>query len=264
MDEEKTTTNTTEDTDLDRLFDDVFTPDAPADDKGQQEGNDTANVKDAPKPQQDAAENARQAAGRRARERDQIIEQARAAERARMNELIKSIGIERNDGSTIQSVEELEAYEKQASDERISQGRATAEDIKRIAREAVKPSTQNGNDEVQRQLELIAEMDPTLTDLGAILSSDIGQDFRQAVEKGATFLQAYGSAMKAQNARAKGEATAATAKAAGKQHLSSTNQRGTGALDVPAEEMALYHELNPDMTEKEIQAHYNKYRKQTG
>ncbi|MBP5729547.1 MAG: hypothetical protein J6Y48_20970 [Clostridia bacterium] len=256
MDEEKTTNNT-EETDLDQLFDDVFTPE-PAQEPEKQD-----KVKDAPKPQQDAAENARQAAGRRARERDQLIEQARAAERARLDELLKSIGIERSDGSTIASVEELEAFERQASDDRIAQGKANAEDIKRIAREAVQP-TQNGSDEVQRQLELIKEMDPTLTDLGAILSSDIGQDFRQAVEKGATFIQAYGSAMKAQNARAKGEASTAAAKAAGKQHLSSTNQRGNGALDVPADEMALYCELNPEMTEKEIRDHYNKYRKQTG
>ena len=257
MNEENTNTN--EELDLDRLFDDVFTPDQPADAPAEQPAQGSDTEAETPEVHEERSRNAE----RRVRREQRIADEARNAERARMNELIKSIGIERNDGSTIQSVEELEAYEKQASDERISQGRATAEDIKRIAREAMQP-TQNGNDEVQRQLELIAEMDPTLTDLGAILSSDIGQDFRQAVEKGATFLQAYGSAMKAQSARAKGEATAATAKAAGKQHLSSTNQRGTGALDVPAEEMALYHELNPDMTEKEIQAHYNKYRKQTG
>lgn len=257
MDEEKTINNEEE---LDHLFDDVFSPaEAPTGAEGRPE----ETPEEAPKPAQDAAANARQAAGRRARERDQIIEQARAEERARMSELIASIGIENPDGGSIDSLDALEEYAKGLRKARMDAGRPTEADIREIAREAVQPE-QNGNDEVQRQLELIAELDPAMTDLGAILSSDIGEVFRQQVEQGANFVQAYGRAVRERNARADGARAAETAKAAGKQHLSSTNQRGTGALDVPADEMALYRELNPDMTDKEIQAHYNKYRKQTG
>ena len=257
MNEENTNTN--EELDLDRLFDDVFTLDQPADAPAEQPAQGSDTEAETPEVHEERSRNAE----RRVRREQRIADEARNAERARLNELIKSIVIERNDGSTIQSVEELEAYEKQASDDRIAQGRATAEDIRRIAAEVMQPPA-DGNAEVQRQLDMIRDMDPEMTDLGAILNSDIGADFRAAVDSGKTFVQAYGQALRLKAAKDKGAAESAVAKAVGKQHLSATNQRGSGALDVPADEMALYKELNPEMTEKEIQAHYNKYRKQTG
>lgn len=262
--------NENKETNLDSLFEDVFTPteEAPTDDKGQQESKDTAEVKDAPKPTQSAEERSRQAAGRRSREREQIAQQARAAARAEMSATLASLGIENPDnGTVIGTVDELEAYAKSLSDQRISSGRANAEDIRRIARETMQP---NAGDEVDRQLETLRDMDPewsgmtTKEVLGAILESEIGADFRQAVEKGATFIQAYGRATKAANARAKKSAATATAKAAGKNHLGATNQRGTGALDVPADEMAIFRELMPEASDAAIQKYYNADRKKFG
>ena len=55
------------------------------------------------------------------------------------------------------------------------------------------------------------------------------------------------------------------ANARGKSHLNAAPpSRGEGAVTVPAAEMALYRQLNPEATETEIQAAYNKYAKETG
>ena len=50
--------------------------------------------------------------------------------------------------------------------------------------------------------------------------------------------------------------------ARGKDHLRSTgNAQGSGALSVPAEEMAMFRLFNPNATEAEIQKFYNKHHK---
>lgn len=264
---------------LESLFDDVFRDSQqpggqPADDDGKQETGETAEEEriatgpeaprnDEEKPPMSKEERAKQAAGRRSRERETLISQTREAERARVNDLLKRIGgIERDDGTVMETVDALETYEREQSDERIAQGRANADDIRRIAQEAVNPGA--GDADVEKELEMIREMDPTMTDLGTILQSDIGQDFRDYVEKGATFLQAYGRAIREKNARSDGARAAEAAKAAGKGHLGATKQRGEGALTVPPDELALFRELNPGMSDKEIQDYYNRDKKKFG
>lgn len=267
-----------DDNELESLFEDaVSTEEKPAADDGQQEdkkqqqeSTDTSGKKEAPRPPQTAQENARQAAGRRSREREQIAQQARAAARAEVSATLASLGIEDPDsGTVIGTVDELEAYAKNLSDQRISSGRANAEDIRRIAREAVQTSS-SPEAEINRQLEQLQEMEPAWADiptkdvLGAVLQSELGADFRQAVNEGATFLQAYSRALKAQGARAKGSASTAAAKASSKGHLNATSQRGTGALDVPADELKLFRELNPDASDADIQKFYNQDKKKFG
>ena len=270
-----------DDNELESLFEDAVKTDEPAADDGQQvqqaqqeqqqESTNTSEKKAAPRPPQSAQENARQAAGRRSREREQIAQQARQAARAEMSATLASLGIENPDsGAVIGTIDELEAYAKSLSDQRISSGRANAEDIKRIAREAVQTAGNSAEDEVNHQLEQLRDMEPAWANLdtrdvlGAVLQSDIGADFRQAVAEGATFLQAYARAMKAQTARAKGSASTAAAKASSKGHLSATSQRGTGALDVPADELKLFRELNPDVSDADIQKFYNQDKKKFG
>lgn len=48
--------------------------------------------------------------------------------------------------------------------------------------------------------------------------------------------------------------------ARGKDHLTATGApRGTGSVSVPATDMALFRRFNPDATDAEIQAYYNRY-----
>ena len=254
---------------LDSLFEDALTNDdaeaesteKPADDDGKQA--EEAKPAAPPKPPQDRAENARQAEGRRIREREQ---RAYQAARDEVSETLRRLGIENpEDGSTIDTVDALEAYEKALSDKRINAGKPTADDVRRIVRETVQaPQQQAQSDAPQRELDMIRDMDPTMTDLGAILNSDIGPAFREYVQQGASFTQAYGRALREKNARAEGASAAATAKASSKGHLGSTSTRGDGAMEVPADEMALFRELCPDMTSAEIQIFYNEDRKKFG
>ena len=252
---------------LDTLLENAFssddTTDAPSGEESQQEGSNTAEENKAPVPSEDAEKRNRNAE-KRIRREQRIADEARNAERTRTSELLKRLGIERPDGGVIDSVDALEAFERSQSDERIASGRANADDMRRIARETM---AEKPEDEVDRQLEAIRDMEPEWEDktpkevLGAILESDIGADFRAEVEKGATFLQAYGKATKAASARAKGSAASAAAKAASKGHLSSTSTRGEGSLEVPSDEMAMFRELIPGATDAEIRDFYNRDRK---
>ena len=242
----------------DALNNDAEQPaDAPAAEEGGQEGSNTAENEDAEKRSRNAE--------KRIRRENRIAEEARQKERARFNELLKSVGIERDDGTTIDDVDALEAFRKAQSDERIAQGRANAEDIRRIAQEATRPD--KGSADVDKELEMIREMDPEYADLearevlGAILQSDIGDSFRKHVDSGATFIQAYGRATRERNARAEGARSAAAAKAAGKGHLGATKQRGEGAMDVPADEMKWFRELIPGASDQEIRDFYNRDKK---
>lgn len=242
--------------------------DAPAGDTAPAEGSDTGEKKSPPVPSGEAeAEGVEEPrrisnAGKRVRREQRIAETARNEERTRTNELLKRLGIEKPDGGVITSVDELEAWERGQSDERIARGQANADDIRRLAREAVK--TEDDSAEVQRQLDAIRELDPAMDDLGAILGSDIGEAFRREVDAGATFLQAYGRAVRERDARTAGDAAARVAKAAGKGHLAGTSTRGDGAIPVPADEMALIRELNPELSDAEIQKYYNADRKKFG
>lgn len=255
---------------LDTLLENAFssddTTDAPSGEESQQEGSNTAEENKAPVPSEDA-EKRRRNAEKRIRREQRIADEARNAERTRTNELLKRHSIERPDGGVIDSVDALEAFDRSQSDERIASGRANADDMRRIVREVMTENKPNGEDEVERQLEALRDMEPEWADkttkevLGAIIESDIGADFRAEVEKGATFLQAYGKATKAASARAKGSAASAAAKAASKGHLSSTSTRGEGSLEVPSDEMAMFRELIPGATDAEIRDFYNRDRK---
>ncbi|MBO7668324.1 MAG: hypothetical protein J6T26_07665 [Firmicutes bacterium] len=230
---------------------------------GQQEGRDTG-ANGAPEVQEDAEQRSRNAE-KRIRREQRIAEAARNAERTRTNDLLKRLGIERPDGSTIDSVDALEEYERGQSEERIKNGRANGDDLKRIVKEAMREQAPvpTGN-EAQRQLDAIRDMDPEMTDLGAILQSDIGESFRKYVQGGASFTQAYGRAVREKNARTAGARASEEAKAAGKGHMAASSQRGAGALEVPPDEMRIIRALNPDATDAEIQKYYNADRKRFG
>lgn len=251
---------------LDSLFDDVFSDkgaegaqEQPADDNGTQAQENKEPEKTPEKPAQDAETNARQAADRRRREnREAKAYQNAWADASR---IVAELGIEDADGNTVADMDALKKLAEDRRKERISKGTPTEADIRHIVDEQMR---QPEEAQVQAQLDMIRDMDPEMTDLSAILKSDIGEDFRRAVEGGKTFIQAYGQALRLKTAREKGEAGSAAAKAAGKSHLQGTSQRGTGALDVPADELAIFRELNPGASDEDIRKYYNKDRKRFG
>lgn len=119
---------------------------------------------------------------------------------------------------------------------------------------------------LQVQLARIRAMDPEMVDLHAIIGSAAGQKFREYVDKGLDFVDAYTLAARErlQELRDRRTAELARNKAAGKEHLSATSTRGQGGVSVPAAELAIIRALLPDATEEEIRRYYAADRKKFG
>lgn len=253
---------------LDTLFEEALDvqESAAADDDGQQAEQDTPEEKASEKAEQTPEERSRQAEGRRLREREERARQeGYKAARAEMSAMLGRLGIDNpNTGGKIGTVEEMEAYERGLSDQRISEGRGNADDMKRLVKEAIREETRPAapkvtKAEIDAQLAEIKAMDPEMTNLGAILQSENGVKFREYVSRGLNFVDAYTLAARdrlAELAAGRGS-KAAQAKAAGKAHLTGTRTRGGGDVAVPQETAAMYRLLMPEMTDEEIQKAYN-------
>lgn len=264
------------DENLDSLFEDVFNDEAqetPAGDNGQQENNPPSQQEGEQREPMPPEERARQAHGRRMREAEErAFQRGIAAARESMNANLRLMGgLEKPDGDRITTVDEFDAYVKQDSDNRVNTGRARGEDLRRIVREElqsaqpVRQENQMSPEEraqIDRQLAEIRQEDPEMRDLNAILQSDAGPRFRELVKKGLDFKDAYELAAKDRLASIR--ANRAGAKGTGKDHLNATNQRGSGALDVPREDMAYFRALNPESSDEEIRKYYNADRKRFG
>ena len=117
--------------------------------------------------------------------------------------------------------------------------------------------------QVSAQLARIREMDPEMEDLGAILRSEAGDRFRQYVDMGLDFVDAYTLAAREKLGELRDRRTAerTRAKAADRSHLSATSTRGYGGVSVPAGELAIIRALLPDASDEEIRRYYNQDRK---
>lgn len=193
------------------------------------------------KPAMSPEERARQAAGRRLREREAA---ARSAARAEIADTLRRRGVlDPRTGRPVGSLEELEREEPPAP------GRTPTQDLR-----------------VAEELEEIRRMDPEMADLGCILRSESGERFRRYVRRGLSFVEAYTLAARERlnGLREDRAREAARVKAASKDHLNATSSTGLGALPVPADEMALFRELMPEAAESEIRRYYNTDRKRFG
>lgn len=137
------------------------------------------------------------------------------------------------------------------------QAQAAAEKAIREAREAA------ARVKVGEQLKEISAMDSSVKTLSDLAKMPTYPRFYELVQRGNTLTDAFRLA----NFDALAQRTAAGARQAavnaarGKEHLTETRTRGRGAVSVPAEVREQYKLLNPDATDEEIQAHYQKYHK---
>lgn len=219
----------------------------------------------------DAEERSRQAHGRRQRELDQARMDAVTAERTRISGVLKRLGIANPDknGAPIESLDELEEYARAESDRRLNEGRGTADDVRRIIREE---ETRRGMEQrareqqaannaafeatVKEEIKAISEYDPSIKTMDDLLQKE-GSTFRNYVNRGMTFLEAYELTHK-NEIRARDRAAAAeTAKVAGKDHLRGTTSRSDGSVDVPEDIKAQYRIFDPDISDADIRKHYN-------
>lgn len=112
----------------------------------------------------------------------------------------------------------------------------------------------------EEQLREISKLDPGVKTLEDITKMDTYPAFYEHVKAGVSLLDAFKLAnfdrLQAASAAA-GQQQARNA-AAGKGHLGRTQQRGQGTTPIPEETMELYRQLNPDVSEEEIRAHWQR------
>ncbi len=142
----------------------------------------------------------------------------------------------------------------------VKQAQAAAEKAEKAMREADEAKAKAKIDE---QIKEIGKLDPDIKALNDLAKMENYQAFYDFVKKGNTLLDAY---RLANFDRLIGKSTAATKQAAynsinSKQHMGKTKERGTGSVAVPNDVKEMYRALNPDATDAEISAHYNKYHK---
>ncbi len=137
------------------------------------------------------------------------------------------------------------------------EAQAQAENAAKEARE------QQAKMRVEEQMREISALDPSIKDLSDLAGMETYPKFYELVKRGNTLTDAFKLAN--YEALTKGAVSAsrqaALNAAQGKRHLTQTSPRGSGAANVPADIRKEYLAFNPDATDAEIQAHYNKYRK---
>lgn len=117
---------------------------------------------------------------------------------------------------------------------------------------------------IQAELAEISKLDPTVKSLSDILNGPKGKEFYGYVQRGYSFLDAFRTANFDRLVEAKAQAARQQAGVndRGKSHMNGAgNSRGSGALSVPAADLAMFRAFNPNASEADIQAYYNKYMK---
>ena len=118
------------------------------------------------------------------------------------------------------------------------------------------------NARIEAELAEIRKLDPSVQNIGDILNSPTGKEFYAKVQQGYSFLDAFRSVNFDRLTQSKAQAARqqAVINDRGKDHMTgANNSRGSGALSVPAADMAMFRTFNPNATEAQIQAYYNKY-----
>lgn len=227
-------------------------------------------------------QNAKYAAARRKaeQERDQAVAQAKSDAKAEadkyLDETIAGMGLTnpytKQPITTKAEYDEYKAkYEEEKRNRVVKKSGMSQDEFKKFVDDlpevkqakaiAAQAQEQQAKMKIDEQLRQITEMDPSIKELGDLTKMDNYDEFYGKVRRGMTLVEAY---MLTNFDKLSGRKAAATKQAAlnsinSKQHLSGTSSRGTGALSVPADVKDMYRAINPDATDAEIQAHYNKY-----
>lgn len=235
-------------------------------------------------------ERARQAAARRERETQAAIQAAVAAERERLNrqhadelkEVFSKAGMtdRYNNGKAITTMEEFRAWDSKAQaaglSRRLQEGKLTAEDLQKAidstpAMQAVKAQAermraaetqakqQSYQAMVDRELEEIRQMDPSVTKLADIVNREGGEDFVRLVNKnGLSFVEAFrlSNGSRLAKAQAMAAAEGAARQQHGKDHMRSVVSSGANIQDVPRETVEWYRQLDPDLSMEDIRKDY--------
>ena len=221
---------------------------------------------------------------------DKAVEEALALERQRSAEALEDIftraGLKNTiTGQPIKSRADFEAWERAFRSQQIQRevetGQLTPETLEqaisqhptvkhaeRVIAEAQQMEQQRAEaaarQRVDAELQQIRAMDPSIETLEDLFASERGQEIFALTQKGLDLTQAYYLAHREdrEKAIAEGARQHAAMLSRGKEHLKPNgSSAGSGAVAVPAAELAMYRMFMPNATEAEIQAHYNKHLK---
>lgn len=237
---------------------------------------------------QSAEENARFAAARRKAEaeRDAAVTKAQADAQKAIDDMVKSLRItDPYTGKLLETKAEYDAYNSRQEEQRRERIRKRSgmdeqelndlvkgspeynEALKRAdqAEAALSEVRQKEEDRaVEEQLAEISKMNPAIKSIADLAKMPNYSDFYRLVrENKVSLVEAYRLANHdsiVQEAETRGRQAALNANS-GKNHLGKTATRGAGAITVPADVAAEYRIFNPNATDAEISAHYNRYMK---
>ena len=118
---------------------------------------------------------------------------------------------------------------------------------------------EQAQERIKAELAEISKHDPNIKEVKDLLAMENFTQFREYVNKGLSYKDAYFLANRESMAAAQAKAARqqAMSNARSKEHLNPTNVQGDGALSVPAEQMKMYRMMMPNATTAQIQAHYN-------
>ena len=238
-------------------------------------------------------ERRKNAARRRQQEQQAAIDQAVSAalqahkdqQEVQMKDFFERLGIKNSyTGETIKSMDEFYEWKNKFDMEKLNDdlkaGKATAEQLSqmisnhpdvKLAQQVVQQTQQeqaqrreaDAHAVIEQEIAEIGKLNPGIKGIGDILAMSTAPQFREYVDKGYSFADAYRlanfeslTAQKADAARQQ-----AINNTRGKDHLKATGgARGGGAVAVPAKDMAMFRAFNPNASEADIQAYYNKYK----
>lgn len=116
---------------------------------------------------------------------------------------------------------------------------------------------------VEEQLKEISALDPSIKELSDLAKMPAYPRFYELVKKGNSLTDAFKLANydALTKGAMQGARQSALNAAQGKMHMEQTRSRGTPVSAVPPDVRDMYRALNPDATDSEIQAHYQRYHK---
>ena len=253
--------------------------------------DDPGAAEKAPLTAQQRRENAARRRQQEERERiDAAVREAVEKERRQSADALKGMfakaGLKNTfTGDPITTMEEFEAYQKQFAGAKLQQdlkaGHLTAEMLDQIisqhptvkkAEEVIRSSEntrkQREEDAAKARMEAevakIHQLDPSISSVRDLLEMPNAQVFYDYVKRGLSLSDAYylTNREKLEAAQAEAVRQQALNNARGKDHLRATGSgQGSGAVSVPAAEMAMFRLLNPNASEAEILSYYNKHNK---
>ncbi len=238
---------------------------------------------------QSAEENARYAAARRRAEAERDAAVARAQEDAKqyaenaVAELLKKADFTNPyTGEKIRTMAEFEAYEAQKVQEEdkafvqstgmtdeqfkayigsrpeVQEAARAKQEADRVLREA---REREAREKVEAQVKEISALNPAIQSLSDLTKLETYPEIYEKVKRGYSIADAYRLANMADiesRAVARAQQQARNAERT-KAHLQTTEARGAGSVEVPADVKAEYRALNPGITDAEIQKHYAGY-----